>query len=303
MAKRTSKRVSERKKTRTAVRNARKEAKLKREMRKKHKNVTKIPKDYLMTDEEKEQLRKIKEATQERNQTTSVDSEDPAFISELEKCIFEKNCDAFVEIVDFRDIDSSRSRQCEEILKKNSKKIFMCMNFISNSFQMDLSWTKNENIEVLADISRLSVFKKICIFGNPKIGKFLLSKSIEETNPKSAFEFIRIPVKPSTLSKAVNLSNLFRGYIDIKDINPSAMFENCWEYIDQDAIKEYYILGRFDSCGAFLDLLAEKMSKDSSKKKTHDEAAVVFFKDVIDGRIRWIRKNGNFYFQFTGIGR
>lgn len=303
MAKRASKRVSEKKKTRTAVRNARKEAKIKREMRKKHRNAVKVPKDYLMTDEEKDQLKKIKETTQERNRNIHASSSDVAFISELKRCIFEKCCDAFIEVVDFRDIDASRSRECEDLLKENFKKVFIFINFIDSSFAVDLPRTPSEDIEVLANVSCLSVFKNICIFGNPKIGKFLLSKSIEKANPKSTFEFIRVPVRSATSSTSASLSCLFRGYIDAKDINPCVMFERCWEYVDQDAIREYYALGRFDSCGAFLDLLAKALTKDPAKVKTHDDAAITFFRDVIDGRIHWIRKDDKFYFHFTGMRR
>lgn len=293
MAKRQSKRVSERKKTRTAVRNARKEAKLKRELRKKEKKSIKVPKSYLVTVEEKEHLRNIKEATEKRNQNQIKENDDkPEFLKNINSCMYEKECDTFIEVVDYRDINSSRNRGCENFITENGRKLFVFVNFIDNAFNVDLSVFNTENISILTDLSILSSSSKICIFGNPKTGKFLLSKQIEEINPNVHFEFIRTPVNKN------GLSDFLRGYIDLKNIDPVIMLNKCWAFINEDEIKRFYMLGGFDTCNSFIDLLAEKLSKDSTVKKTHNEAADAFFNDILSGRIRWVCIDNAFHFLF-----
>lgn len=289
MAKKNSKRVSERRKTKTAIKNARKEAKLKRELRKKQKNTIKVPRDYLMTDEEKELIKKIKDDSKKRSALSSTEIDNDPTILELKSCVFDKNCDAFIEVVDFRDIESSRSKICEDFLKKNFKKIFMFINYVDDKFDMDYSSIKNDNIEIIngTDILPFKNFKKICIFGNRKSGKFLLSKNI---NSEADFEFIRVPSGNNVIS------DLFRGLIELKDVDPVNIFEVCWKFINKDQIRERYEIGRFDSSGSFLDLLAEKLSKNSIKKKSHTDAAIYFFKEVISGKIRWVRNDNVIYF-------
>lgn len=291
MAKKTSKRISERKKTRTAVKNARKEAKLKREMRKKQRNAPKIPKNYLATDEEKELAKSIQKATKERTRSAESPQEEPGHISELKRCM--SLCDAFIEVVDFRDIAGSRCEDCEELLKQGSKKFFVYLNHTNDSFQVDMASLQGEMCCFLSDPAMLSACNKICIFGNRKTGKFLLSKAIEEANPGAEFEFVRVPVKLS------GASDLFRGYVDLNNINPSVMFENCWKNIDQSVIRDFYMLRNFDSVGSFLDLFAEKISRETSRKRTHDDAAICFFKDVLNGKIRWLKRDEDLYFSFV----
>lgn len=290
MAKRASKRVSERKKTRTATRLARKEAKVKKEAAKKHKQSVRVPKSYLMTDEEKEQLKSIKESTARRTKDAKPAPTEPEFISEMKRCLLEKKCDAFLEVVDFRDIESSRNRACEALLKENSVKIFMFVNFSNDSFELDCT---DLGIEVIRDFSAVSGFSHICVFGNRKVGKFLLTKHLEEFNKGADFTFVRTPVEPG-------LSALLRGHVDPKDINPEIMFKEFWSYVEPETIREYYMLGRFDSCDSFLSLLSEKLSRDDGgRRKAHNDAALAVFKDIIGGKIRWIRRQGGaFEFAF-----
>lgn len=292
MAKRTSKRVSERKKTRTAVKKARKEAKLKRELRKKEKKTVKIPKAYLMTDEEKEHLKSIKIATEERTKEFVQPEPLPKFINDLKACLSEKNCDAFVQIVDFRDIEGSRSKKCEEIIRENGKKVYLVPNFIEKDFELNYSeLEKKSGLEVLKDYSILKDCRRICIFGNKKSGKFLFSKHIDQAAPGVEFEFVRTPAASN------DLPSIFRNITDLKDINPTIMFHRCWDFINPDEIKLFYMLNGFDSPDSFLDLLAEKISKEYNRKKNHNDAAIYFFKDVIEGRIRWMKIDGQLYFK------
>jgi len=293
MAKKTSKRVSERRKTKTAVKNSRKEAKLRRVQAKKHRNSIKVPKSYLMTDSEKEQMKSIKDATEKRTKDFVVQEKSPDSIAQVEKCILEKHCDAFVEVVDFRDIGESRSLACEELLKKNKKKVFVFVNYNNSRFDANMETVLGGGLELLKDVSALAGFKRICIFGNPRMGKFLLSKHIETANPSAEFEFVRTPVRRESLS------DMLRGYLDLKDVNPLVMFGICWKSIDPEVVKEHYMVRSFNSYESFLDLLAEKLSRDAGRPVTHSDAALSVFKDMISGKIGWIKTSGGFYFDFS----
>lgn len=293
MGKRQSKRMSERKKTKIAVKNSRKQAKLNKEIRKKQKTAIKIPKSYLMTDEEKEHLKFIKQETENRCKEVIVpETTDPDFIVELKKCVFEGCYDAFVEMIDFRDVELSRSAICEKILQENGKKVYIASNFDENTFDVDFSTLENDTFKLLADPSALSTASKICIFGNPKTGKFSLSKLIEKVNVKAEFVLINTPVEMS------GVSAVLRGYIGLESIVSTILLEKCWKNIDQDAIKDFYMLCSFDSMESFLDLLAEKLSKESLRKKAHKDAAFQFFKDVLDKKIHWIKMKSQIYFDF-----
>ncbi|KAM0681465.1 hypothetical protein GINT2_000667 [Glugoides intestinalis] len=285
--------MSERKKTKIAIKSSRKQAKLNKDLRKKQKKAIKIPKSYLMTDEEKEHLKFIKQETENRCKEMGVpEPTDPDFIVELKKCVSEGCYDAFVEMVDFRDVELSRNAPCEKILQENGKKVYIAANFDENTFDIDFSTLENDTFKLLRDHSVLSNASKICIFGNPKTGKFLLSKSIEQINSNANFTLIETPVEKS------GISALLRGYIGFESILPAILFEKCWKNIDQNAIKDFYMLCSFDSAESFLDLLAEKLAKESLKKKTHNDAALYFFKDILDKKIYWIKIKSQVYFDF-----
>lgn len=291
MAKRTSKRVSERRKTKTAVKNARKESKLRKKQLKMRKGGIRVPRSHLLTDAELEQLKSIKDATQMRNKSLVAHDDRPEYLVVIEKCLVEKHCDAFIEVLDFRDLKESRNVNSEDLLRKNGKQPYAFVNYRSNKFDVELSSVLGA-MTYLEDLSVLANFRKICIFGNPKTGKFLLSKKISEINPNAEFVFVRTPVKKE------GLCGVLRGYVDLKNINPLSMFEICWKFIDPEAIREYYMVGRFDSYESFLDLLAEKFSCETGKSKTHSDAALHVFKDMMSGKIGWTSVDTGIHFDF-----
>ena len=127
--KKQSKRCSEKRKTKTAITNARKEAKLRKELNKNRRNSVKIPRSELMTEEEKQHLKKIKDGCKLRSkdvkQPTTEESE--AF-EKLKK--LEKTCECFIEVLDYRDIEGTRNQEFENFLKENNHQVHVFLNFL-----------------------------------------------------------------------------------------------------------------------------------------------------------------------------
>lgn len=294
MTKQLSKRISERKKTKVARKNIRREKKIRKEQKKKQRGLVKVPKSYLLSEEEKEHLKSIREATQQRTQEyQSPESCEPAHILDLKKCLLEHMCDTFIEVVDFRDIEGSRNKSAEDLLKKNGKEVYVFINFSNGMFDADLCSLQNDGLTVLHDLGVLSNSKKLCIFGNRKSGKFLLSKSIEALCVDTPeFEFIRTPSSQSAAS------GVLRGHLGLDDINPVVVFNQIWKFINQEEIKKFYMLGSFDGPEAFLDVLADKVAEGASSKKSLSSAALQFFKDAQMGKIAWMKRQGCFHFKF-----
>jgi len=310
MAKNKSKRVSERRKTRNVQRNTRNEAKIRREQKKKMKGSVKIPKSVLMTEEEKEHLKNIKASTEIRSREANVKKPDvPQYLLDLEKCIFKHNCDAFIEVLDFHDIEGSRDKAAENFLKQNSKNFYVFINNNNGMFDIDLSYLDNEGIALLRDFSTLSNFNKLCIFGNQKTGKFLLSKTIEDYFGDDAgkgscnnaeaknkeFEFVRTP------SNRLVISSVLGGALNLDDIKPVFMFEKIWEFVDKEELKMFYSLRSFSDYETFLSLLYDKIEDKNSAKKDLNKAALYFFRDVLSKKIGWIRHQNRLYFKFDQI--
>lgn len=293
MAKVLSKRISERKKTQHARKLIKKAAKIRKEQRKKQKGQIKVPKSVLMTEEQKAHLENIKLATQNRTKNHKIEDKNiPEYISELEKCIFIRGCDTFVEIIDFRDIEGSRNKYAEKIIKQHEKPLYVYINYNNELFNIDLGYLEQQNLIIINDFSIFADSKKLCIFGNPKSGKFLLSKNIQNVvNEKDLqFEFVKTPITDKTVSEVL------RGHIDLQDINPIVMFRSIWEDINKNALKSFYMLANFDDYEEFLKLLCEKLEDKNSLKKSISDAALYFFKDIKNQNVPWMKKDGKYYF-------
>lgn len=289
MAKKKSKRCSERRKTKTAVTNARKEAKLRREMNKNKKNSIKIPRSELMTDDEKQHLKNIKEGCEQRAKDVKPIKSEESIIFEKFKEQVEK-CDCFIEVVDFRDIEGTRSKVFEQFLKEKNIPLHIYVNFSNQEFQVDFS--DFEGLNFVTDFSQFKNFKKICIFGFRKVGKFLVSKNIEEVCGEKVFEFIKIPINHP------GISEVFRGVVDMKNVDPKQMVNLIWDSFEKDQLQEFFRLSRFEDLSEFLSLLAHKISKENLKTATLDDAALLVLNTIKSGQIKWQKHLGHFYFKF-----
>lgn len=290
MAKRKSKRCSERRKTKTVITNARKEAKLRREMNKNKRNSVKIPRSELMTDEEKQHLKEIKEGCIMRAKDIKLAEtpESKAFDKLKEQ---EKICDCFIEVVDCRDIEGTRNREYERYLKENEHQVFVYLNYTDPTFESDLSSLKD--LTFITDFSQFKNYEKICIFGAKKVGKFLLSKNIEDLCDQKSFELIRSPVSSS------GASEVFRGVVEMNDVDSQAMIKLIWEFFEKNELQEYFRLSNFQDLQGFLNLLRDKMSKETLKNVTIDDAASLVLRTIKTCHIKWIKKSNRFYFKFN----
>lgn len=296
MAKNKSKRVSERKKTKNLQKHSRNEAKIRKEQRKKQKSTVKVPKHVIMTEAEKEHLKSIKLATQARSkESKDAKPNENSYITELGSCIDKRNFDTFIEIIDYRDIEGTRNISAEKFLEKSNKKYHFFINYNNGLLNVDLGFLNTEHSSILDDFSILKDSKKICIFGCPKIGKFLLSKTIENffnNEKKIEFEFIKTPSNRPTICE------IFCGNISLKNIIPALMFEKVWEFLDKEDLKKFYMTSSFTDYEVFLSLLADKVESKSTTKKDLNKGALLFFKDILEYKIAWFRSQNSFYFKF-----
>lgn len=289
MAKKASKRCSERRKTKTVITNARKEAKLRRELNKNKRKAVKVPKSVLLTDDEKLQMKNIKEAAAMRaKELKPVETEDVKRTEQFIECI--KDCDCFLEVIDFRDIEGTRNLEFENILKENKINSFVFVNHTDSEFNADLSILSS--FQLVSDFSQFSNFKKICIFGTNKVGKFVVTKEIERVCGDKEFHIIKTPAIKS------GVSDVFRGTVDFKNINPKNMFESLWEFFEKDQLQEFFRISSFSDASGFLTLLADKISKDTLKTVTQDGAALTFFSAIRSGQIKWMKQSDRFIFKF-----
>lgn len=289
MAKKASKRCSERRKTKTVITNARKEAKLRRELNKNKRKAVKVPKSVLLTDDEKLQMKNIKEAAAMRaKELKPVETEDVKRTEQFIECI--KHCDCFLEVIDFRDIEGTRNLEFENILKENKINSFVFVNHADSEFNADLSILSS--FQLVSDFSQFSNFKKICIFGTNKVGKFVVTKEIERVCGDKEFHIIKTPAIKS------GVSDVFRGTVDFKNINPKNMFESLWEFFEKDQLQEFFRISSFGDASGFLTLLADKISKDTLKTVTQDGAALTFFSAIRSGQIKWMKQSDRFIFKF-----
>lgn len=289
MAKRISKRCSERRKTKTAITNARKEAKMKRNLNKKRKNAIKVPMSVLTTDEEKLHLKNIKDASKLRNTAVSSDAnKEPKHIEKLRECISDSEC--FLEVVDFRDIEGTRNPDMENVLMSENVKVHVFLNYFDPGLEFSPSGL--EEFEIIRDFAQLSKFNKICIFGTTKAGKFLASKNIELACGEKEFKIIKAPL----INKGIY--EVFRGAVDLKNINPVEMFSSIWNCLDSKKLMDYFRLSTFSDSLEFLALLSEKLTTESTKANTPKNAALFFFNCVKAGQIKWFRDQERLSFVF-----
>lgn len=287
MAKRASKRVSEKRKTKRAEKNARSEAKERRKQRASQKMAVKVPRSVLLTSDQKKHLNEIKAASKERSM--EINSlpvvEEPEIIKNVRISIFDNKCDVFIEVIDSRDIEGSRCRLAEEEIIKEGKKLY---SYVEKNIVVD-------GLNPLNNFSDLKGYR-LCIFGNIKSGKFILSKKIEDffNSNEIFFDFIRTPCN------TVSVSEVLRNQIDLEKIDPVFMIYQFWSFINKKSLKELYMVPEFSSLEEFLESLAEKYFDEvnfnylKKSKNITVKAGYFFLKDIKGGRFGW-SKSGNTY--------
>lgn len=293
MAKRKSKRIS-RRTILSAARKVRENFRKQRKLNKKQEmDAVKVPRAFLLTDAEKEQIKQIKEDTKARTaEHQAEEGTDVApHIAELMECI--QTCDLFVEVVDYRDIVSGHSRKCGEMLAKSGKKLLIYLSHFSDHFNTGYEKLEDDNTEIVRDYSVFDSARKVCVFGNPKSGKFVLTKEITSRNPEAVVRRITTPTKKATLS------DVMRNAADEKCIDSIVHFKEIYPFIDKTAIMDFYVIGTFGSWEGLLTALGRKFSGEQRPRRCMEAGALRFIKDIKDGRILWARTSDQFMFKFT----
>ncbi|EOB13009.1 Guanine nucleotide-binding protein [Nosema bombycis CQ1] len=179
LKKRQSRRISSRKKHNIEKRIKTRAKKLSKIKKKEMKGNFKLPKSVLLTDEDLENLKRIKEEeNQRREENTNFDFDSFKF--------FVDNSDLLIEVLDARDPLGSLNPFYENYIKEKSKKLILCINN-KDGVPMEVveyweSYLKSQGYEVSNDknISKnISKIKgRIGIFGQKGVGKMYLYKKM-----------------------------------------------------------------------------------------------------------------------------
>lgn len=285
MAKQKSKRVSEKRKTKRAQKNIRINAKQRKEFRKKERNSIKVPKAVMMTEDEKSHLREISQGNEMRAQNYVKEEEEEQFISDLKKA-FADGSNFFIQIIDNKDIKGSRNKKAEQMVTDMGFPLFY---FAFEDFQAP-------NLPFLNDFNKIES-ENVCIIGNEKSGKFILSKKIEEffKNENFNFNFVRTPTP-------ITVSEVMRGIVDLNKVEPLFMLNQIFPYFDKNDLQYFYMISTFDTFEEFIIVLTEKLQglKDGRQmnKKIKDETAIQVLKDIRSKKIDWIKMNDRYNFKF-----
>ncbi|KAI5149729.1 hypothetical protein ENBRE01_1082 [Enteropsectra breve] len=287
--KQKSKRLTTRKRERMNKLGRLKQKRVRREAVKKEKNAV-VPKSVYLTEEQRRHLEDIKKNTLERNKNLIEETNDIApYIQELTDCL---DYDAFVAVVDYRDIESSRNKKSEEFLSSNGKKIYYFINHFNSELNLPYEYLNTENSEVITNLSILSGASSLCLFGYPRCGKFVVSKQITDAFPGVKITTVRVPTRKN------GPSDIFRGAADYSKVDLITVFGAISEFIDKTAIRDFYMLEDYHNAEELMTLLGKKYSNEERKRRIMDAGATRFVKDVLQGKILWYSAENNYNFKF-----
>lgn len=248
--------------------------------KKRSKLLAKIPKSVLMLDSERELLKRIKEQAKQRAESEqAVPKEElPCHIERLTSLLPET--DVFIEIIDARDIQASRSYDSENLIINSGKQLCVYLSHFTAGLPVDLSSLNKSSLQVLSDISLLGKTQSICVFGQARSGKYTLSQEIARINPAVTISRVKVPVANASLAA------MLRGAIDEKEIDHFIHFKRIWACTDSRLLSDFYRLPSFGTAEEFLDALSP-LPQDRIRKR-REAAALRFFRDIKTKDIPWI---------------
>ena len=261
--------------------------------RKNKRNDIKVPRSYLLSDEQKEQLKRIKEETLARQEEylSNRPKELPAHVADFEAQL--QTADALIEAIDGRDVEGSRSADLEERVFAAGKRLFVFVNYVGHAESPALNYLLSRGAAVLTDVRALSGAARVCLFGQAKTGKFSLAKAIEAALPGLAVKMLDIP-----LSK-ITPSAVLRKAVPSDKIDTVFFFRQMFPFIDKGALADHYALPRFATPDEFLETLGSQSAPHSKKNAQMALAAKQFISDVQNNKIAWACDDSRMNFTFT----
>lgn len=264
-----------------------------RAARKKTRAAIKIPRSLYLTEAEKEQKFLIKAETARRTEEAlSVqDIPDPEHIIKLRQAI--DTCDTFMEIVDFRDIEGSRCRPCEDLMKQAGKTIKIYLSNFNENLPVDYSHLDCDGYSLIKDIVHLQDLGNVCILGNTKSGKFLLSKEISArgANP----DIIRICTPIATRS----LSAVMRGACKAELLDLYACFGQIYPFLDHKAVADFFMIRPYNNMEDLLLQLGQAHSAELRQRRCMEAGALYFVNCLKEGRIIWAKIADQYIIKFN----
>ncbi|EOB14993.1 Guanine nucleotide-binding protein-like 3 [Nosema bombycis CQ1] len=318
LKKRQSRRISSRKKHNIEKRIKTRAKKLSKIKKKEMKGNPKLPKSVLLTDEDLENLKRIKEEeNQRREENTNFDFDSFKF--------FVDNSDLLIEVLDARDPLGSLNPFYENCIKEKSKKLIICINN-KDGVPVEVveyweSYLKSQGYEVsddenISNDKNISKIKgRIGIFGQKGVGKMYLYKKMKKNGEgdykgKEGGSPLESPLAASPLeptSSSINifkdliqsppsLLSLLRNTIPLKSIFPKKYLNDLLNSINKDDFCIYFgipyvntlkdleieFIKRFRLTPSDLNLkILEIILKEMHKGK------IKFYRENLEGKIKY----------------
>lgn len=245
-----------------------------RECAKNKKNkVVKVPKSVLMTEEEKELQRHIKEQSKIRSENY-----DHKLANTILNPVQEVNADAVVEVVDARNIEINYNGNAKHYILINKSDLVP-----SAVVDEWISKLKNENRNVISNLNEVHE-NNVVLFGNKNVGKTKLNLEL------------KTQLKTVVNSPERTLLNVLTGAIDLNTVYCEKYVQELLTFVDSNDFSIFYNINDFSNVREFLKLLCEKKKlykkysvidyAETSKRVLNDCAmGVIKFFKTVDGRL------------------
>ncbi|EOB14305.1 Guanine nucleotide-binding protein-like 3 [Nosema bombycis CQ1] len=313
LKKRQSRRISSRKKHNIEKRIKTRAKKLSKIKKKEMKGNPKLPKSVLLTDEDLENLKRIKEEeNQRREENTNFDFDSFKF--------FVDNSDLLIEVLDARDPLGSLNPFYENCIKEKSKKLIICINN-KDGVPVEVveyweSYLKSQGYEVINDKNISEIKGRIGIFGQKGVGKMYLYKKMngskgngegddkgKEGSPlgmdnPSDFPLAASPLEPTSSSINIfkdliqsppSLLSLLRNTIPLKSIFPKKYLNDLLNSINKDDFCIYFGIPYFNS---LKDLEIEFIKRFRlTPSDLNIKILEIILKEMHKGKIKFYREN------------
>jgi hypothetical protein len=267
----------------------------------------KLPKSVLLTDEDLENLKRIKEEeNQRREENTNFDFDSFKF--------FVDNSDLLIEVLDARDPLGSLNPFYENCIKEKSKKLIICINN-KDGVPLEVveyweSYLKSQGYEVSNDKNISKIKGRIGIFGQKGVGKMYLYKKMNRKgeeeggsplgmeNPlESSLVVSPLAVSPSQtlnifkdlIQSPPSLLSLLRNTIPLKSIFPKKYLNDLLNSINKDDFCIYFGIPYFNT---LKDLEIEFIKRFRlTPSDLNSKILEIILKEMHKGKIKFYREN------------
>ncbi|TBU18188.1 putative GTPase [Ordospora colligata] len=272
--------------------------------------VERIPASVLKTDEEIMQLEEIKRLSKIRKTEYEEKMRNTVkvveYVEQIEKMI--SKCETVVEVIDARDVESSRRMDVEQMVIERGIKLVITLNFVEyvpkdvvESLKNDLCKKVGEAmIRTPEENDWVEEGMKIGVFGNSKCGKNFV---IEKISINSGI-IMNVAMTVSVPPKEVCALSIIRGCHSLSDVPFRKYINMITEMIDRNEVARHYKICGFESGDEMLECICMEYGIDRDDENVKFlEAGNRFLEEFHRNKILfWKGIDGKVCFEFVSTG-